>query len=74
MSSPFINTSRARFMALMYPKEGITFEEFDAYWLQEHSKIFMSLDIVQKNLTRYEQVRSDHTLGHLVKQSDSSAM
>lgn len=53
-------------MALMYPQEGITFEQFDAYWLHEHSKIFMSLDIVQKNLTRYEQVRSDHTLGHLV--------
>ncbi|KAI0093342.1 hypothetical protein BDY19DRAFT_421693 [Irpex rosettiformis] len=55
MSPAPIDTSRARLMALMYPKEGVSFEQFDAYWSQEHSKLFTSLDIVKKNLTTYEQ-------------------
>ena len=43
-------------VGLMYPKDGVGFEEFDHYWLHEHSKIFTSLDIVKKNLLKYEQV------------------
>ena len=44
-------------MTLMYPKDGLSFEEFDRYWLENHGKVFSSLDIVRKNLLKYEQVR-----------------
>ncbi|KAJ3556421.1 hypothetical protein NM688_g2033 [Phlebia brevispora] len=46
---------RVRVVAIMFPKDGISFEEFDRYWLTEHSKLFSSLDIVKKNLLKYEQ-------------------
>lgn len=52
-----LRTDRVHLAALMHPKEGISFEEFDSYWLGAHSKLFMSLEIVQKNLLKYEQVR-----------------
>ena len=43
--------------AVFYPKEGITYEQFVKHWVEVHGKLFMALDIVKKNLTRYEQVR-----------------
>lgn len=50
--------NRVRLSALFFPAPGITYEQFSEYWLHEHGKLFMSLDIVKKNLTKYEQVRS----------------
>ena len=52
-----MRTDRVRLAALMYPKEGVSFEEFDSHWLNVHSRLFASLDIVKKNLLKYEQVR-----------------
>lgn len=51
-----LRTDRVRMVALLYPKEGLSFEEFDRYWLNEHSKVFTSIDIVKKNFLKYEQV------------------
>ena len=48
---------RVRISALFYPAPNLTNEQLKKYWLEEHGKIFMSLDIVRKNLTKYEQVR-----------------
>lgn len=48
---------RVRLSALFFPAAGITYEQFSKYWLHEHGRLFMSLDIVKKNLTKYEQVR-----------------
>ncbi|KAF5365115.1 hypothetical protein D9758_011027 [Tetrapyrgos nigripes] len=31
-------------------------EEFDRYWLEHHSQLFLSLDIVKKNVLKYEQL------------------
>lgn len=52
-----LRTDRVRMVALLYPKEGLSFEEFDQYWLNEHSKVFTSIDIVKKNFLKYEQVQ-----------------
>ena len=49
-------TDRVRLSVLFFPAQGITPEQFSQYWLHEHGKRFMSLDIVKKNLTKYEQV------------------
>ena len=43
-------------IALFEPKEGLSFEEFDHYWLHEHGKLFASLAIVKEKLLKYEQV------------------
>lgn len=51
-----VRSDRVRMVALMYPKDGLSFEEFDKYWLNEHSKVFTSIDIVKTNLLKYEQV------------------
>ncbi|KAI0344605.1 hypothetical protein BDW22DRAFT_1326392 [Trametopsis cervina] len=50
-----MQAKRVRIAALFYPAPGVSREEFSRYWLEEHGKIFMSLDIVKKNLTKYEQ-------------------
>ena len=55
--SATLRTDRVRFVALLYPKEGVSFEEFDRYWTEDHSKVFMSIDIVKQNLLKYEQVQ-----------------
>ena len=51
-----IRPNRVRLAALFYPAPGINREQFGQYWLREHGKKFMSLDIVRKNITKYEQV------------------
>jgi len=50
-----ISKDRVRFMGLLYAKEGISFEQFDKYWREEHGPLFASLEIVKKNLLLYEQ-------------------
>lgn len=51
-----IRPNRVRLAALFYPAQGVSREQFGRYWLREHGKLFMSLDIVRKNITKYEQV------------------
>ena len=53
---PPSTSDRARLVALIIPKEGLSFEDFDRYWAHEHAKTFASLSIVKQNLLRYEQV------------------
>jgi hypothetical protein len=52
-----IRPNRVRLAALFYPAQGISREQFGRYWLRGYEKLFMSLDIVSKNITKYEQVR-----------------
>lgn len=58
LSPSLVQPIRARVSAVFYPKEGITYEQFIRHWVEVHGKHFMALDIVKKNLTRYEQVRT----------------
>ncbi|PSR87085.1 hypothetical protein PHLCEN_2v5255 [Hermanssonia centrifuga] len=54
--NPAMRPDRFRLAALFHPQKDVTYEQFSRYWLREHGKLFMSLDIVKKNLTKYEQV------------------
>lgn len=51
-----LRKDRVRLIALMQPKEGTSLKEFDQYWIQQHGPLFASLDVVKKNLSKYEQV------------------
>lgn len=55
--APTLRPDRVRLAVLMAPKHGLSFEEFDRYWLDVHAKVFSSISIVKRNLLKYEQVR-----------------
>lgn len=65
-ATPSLRTDRVRLAVLMAPKPGLSFEEFDRYWLDVHAKVFSSIAIAQRNLLKYEQVSvaTYHTAGH----------
>ncbi|EKM54102.1 uncharacterized protein PHACADRAFT_96414 [Phanerochaete carnosa HHB-10118-sp] len=69
-----LRQDRVRAVALMYPKEGVSFEEFDKYWLEEHSKVFTSIAIVKKNLTKYEQFHFNPTVNQALQTQGSPAL
>jgi hypothetical protein len=50
-------TKRVRLYCTMHKKDGMSQEEFYRYWHDVHGQLFASLDIVKKNLLKYEQVR-----------------
>ena len=54
--TPSLRTDRVRLAVLMAPKPGLSFEEFDRYWLDVHGNIFSSIAIAKRNLLKYEQV------------------
>ena len=59
-ATPTLRQDRVRLAVLMAPKPGLSFEEFDRYWLDVHAKVFSSIAIAKRNLLKYEQV-SDAT-------------
>lgn len=48
---------RVRLTLLVYRKQGMSLDEFQQYWKNQHSEVFTSIAIVKKNLLNYEQVR-----------------
>ena len=62
-AAPSFRKDRVRLAVLMAPKPGLSFEEFDRYWLNVHANVFSSIAIVKRNLLKYEQVRypKDHS-------------
>lgn len=54
---PIARKDRVRFTILVYRKPGMSRDEFQRYWREEHSDIFSNIAIVKKNLVNYEQVR-----------------
>ena len=55
-TGPSFRTDRVRLAVLMAPKPGLSFEEFDRYWLDVHANVFASIAIAKRNLLKYEQV------------------
>ena len=55
--SPTASKDRVRLTLLVYRKPGMSLNDFQQYWREQHSQIFTSIAIVKKNLLRYEQVR-----------------
>ena len=63
-SKPALRTDRVRLAVLMAPKPGLSFEEFDRYWLDVHAEVFSSIAIAKRNLLKYEQVCISTLLRH----------
>ncbi|TBU29488.1 hypothetical protein BD309DRAFT_149752 [Dichomitus squalens] len=54
-----LRKDRVRLAVLMAPKPGLSFEEFDRYWLDVHANVFSSIAIAKRNLLKYEQFHLD---------------
>jgi hypothetical protein len=50
-----LRKDRVRIISTVTAKPGMTQEDFNKRWLQ-HGHLFRSMDYVQKNVIRYEQV------------------
>ncbi|KAI0829731.1 hypothetical protein BC628DRAFT_1408560 [Trametes gibbosa] len=66
VDAPSLRTDRVRLVVLMAPKPGLSFEEFDRYWLDVHAKVFSSIAIAERNLLKYEQFHLDPTYHDVV--------
>ncbi|KAH9895237.1 hypothetical protein C8Q73DRAFT_665487 [Cubamyces lactineus] len=65
-SKPALRTDRVRLVVLMAPKPGLSFEEFDRYWLDVHAEVFSSIAIVKRNLLKYEQFHLDPKFDEII--------
>ncbi|KAI8994044.1 hypothetical protein BD414DRAFT_481225 [Trametes punicea] len=63
---PALRTDRVRLAVLMAPKPGLSFEEFDRYWLDVHANVFSSIAIAKRNLLKYEQFHLDRNYDDIV--------
>ncbi|THU80255.1 hypothetical protein K435DRAFT_607717, partial [Dendrothele bispora CBS 962.96] len=53
---PALRTDRVRMLGLITKNPSISQEEFERHWFEQHSQLILSLDIVKKNLLKYEQL------------------
>ncbi|KAF9257047.1 hypothetical protein L218DRAFT_949488 [Marasmius fiardii PR-910] len=53
-TSPFLQNP-VRALTFTQKKDDISFQEYSRYWSHEHAQIFMDLEIVKKNILKYEQ-------------------
>ena len=53
---PEYRTDRVRLAILVYRKPGMSLQDFQDYWRKEHAKVFSGIEVVKKNLLKYEQV------------------
>ncbi|RDB24417.1 hypothetical protein Hypma_008454 [Hypsizygus marmoreus] len=61
MAAVPLRTDRARMLIFLKRKEGTTKAEFSDYWHNQHAPLFMSLDVVKKNILKYEQAHTNDT-------------
>ncbi|KAJ7475960.1 hypothetical protein FB451DRAFT_263796 [Mycena latifolia] len=55
-------TDRVRLAILLKRKSTLTEEEFSQYWSGTHAALFSSVDIVKKNLIKYEQAHVNQSV------------
>lgn len=60
--APEARKDRYRVSSLLVKKTGMTDEEFFTYWRDVHGPLFAGLEIVKKNLIKYEQVSDSSTM------------
>jgi len=60
-----IRSDRVAGLCLLYKRRGMSNEEFERYWLEEHSKVVQSVEYVQKHILKYEQVSKEHLLSKI---------
>ncbi|KAF8079269.1 hypothetical protein FPV67DRAFT_1444426 [Lyophyllum atratum] len=58
MSNPF-RTDRVRVVIFLKKRPDLTKEEFSRYWSGPHGDLFKSLEIVKKNVIKYEQAHTN---------------
>ncbi|KAH7886393.1 hypothetical protein F5I97DRAFT_1928243 [Phlebopus sp. FC_14] len=61
-----LRTDRVRITATFKRKEGVSKEDFESFWLNEHPKLFNSLDVVQKNILKYEQAHANEAVSKAI--------
>ncbi|KIJ66596.1 hypothetical protein HYDPIDRAFT_109667 [Hydnomerulius pinastri MD-312] len=64
-----LRTDRVRITASFKRKEGVSKEAFDNFWLNEHPKLFHSLDIVKKNIVKYEQAHANEVVSKAIAEA-----
>ena len=73
MTSGYVlRTDRVRLLHFVQRNPSITYGEFVNYWREVHSPLVVSIDVVKRNIRRYEQVRSLRYLQHTAKFGSSS--
>ncbi|KAJ7773436.1 hypothetical protein B0H16DRAFT_1512344 [Mycena metata] len=55
-------TDRVRLFVLIKKKPSLSQEEFHQYWATTHGALFSSLEVVKKNLLRYEQAHTNESV------------
>ena len=58
VTSPPVRTDRVRAIALMAKKTDMSDAAFFKHWQEVHGPLFAGLDIVKRNILKYEQVSS----------------
>ncbi|RDB24418.1 hypothetical protein Hypma_008455 [Hypsizygus marmoreus] len=66
-STPTFAKDRVRLIFFLKRKEGLTKEQFSRHWLDPHAKLFMSLESVKANVTKYEQLHTNDVYTEAIK-------
>ncbi|KAI5998223.1 hypothetical protein EDD15DRAFT_2244428 [Pisolithus albus] len=64
-----LRTDRVRIIGSVKRKEGVSKEEFENFWINEHPKLFNSLDVVKKNILKYEQAHANEVVSQALTES-----
>ncbi|KAJ7634692.1 hypothetical protein FB45DRAFT_909581 [Roridomyces roridus] len=62
MDSTTIRTDRVRLAILLIRKTGTTVEQFRRHWAESHGPLIGSIEIVKKNILKYEQAYPNEEL------------
>ncbi|KAF9469494.1 hypothetical protein BDZ94DRAFT_1091 [Collybia nuda] len=57
-----LRQDRVRILAFIKKVDSVSKEEFSRYWVEDHSKIFMSMAIAKTNLLKYEQAHTNDAI------------
>ncbi|KAJ7030367.1 hypothetical protein C8F04DRAFT_1005782 [Mycena alexandri] len=55
-------TDRVRLVVLIKKKPSLSKKEFHQHWAKTHGALFSSLEVVKKNILRYEQAHTNETV------------
>lgn len=64
-----LRTDRVRIIGSVKRKEGISKEEFENFWIHEHPKLFNSLEVVKRNILKYEQAHANEVVSQALTES-----
>ncbi|KAI6101505.1 hypothetical protein EDD16DRAFT_1874742 [Pisolithus croceorrhizus] len=62
-------SDRVRIIGSVKRKEGVSKEEFENFWINEHPKLFNSLEVVKRNILKYEQAHANEVVSKALTDS-----